>query len=739
MRPVRLYIQNFMCYEHGFIDFTEFNAALIVGKIENNDLYSNGVGKTTIFKAIEYVLFNQSDINLEKVIRDDEASCRIVMDFFIGSQEYRVGRTRTKKGSTDVILLSRNAQDGSIDEVYHNAAQEPYLDKKQYEKYWKDLSGSRASDTEKSLFKLIKMNHKAFRSTLHFMQNDMTGLPTASPEKRKALLKEALNLIIYSKLEKIAKDRASLLCKGIEKNKILVENMGNPSQELSELMSKLLEVETILSTKNIELGILTDQETIDHDNLKRLADKHSKLEGNFSVLLSKKRSLTSEKSRIETNVKEYSSKKSNVIKTAQQMIDEVASLKIEQDKLMLKDYSQIDLLTEEVSKKKELIAQHNLTIKLALEEYEVLKVPIPDAEFCERCRQPMTAKHRQEEKKRLAAEMIECQNTVKKTKANIVSINGEISKEVQLINELNIYKQQLEGINLKIATKNREIKDKNNLYDEYVALYKKFLDELETKNKEIEIVDVELQSSSMEEADILLKKIEQERDRLNLINQQILTKHKEITHYTNNQAVLQHSIDQKNIVKSKKDTLEKEIFDLETKVFMYPKVLHAFSSTGIPNLIIQNVLDDLQVESNNLLSQLKPGLQLSFLIEKTKGDGDQADTLDINYLLNGKPRYYEQLSGAQQLAVVFSLKLGLSFLLQKMLGVDIQMLLLDEIDQSLDKAGVDAFADIVKFFQKDYKILVITHNDRLKDKFSHAILVEQDLNMVSRAKVVSSW
>ena len=59
--------------------------------------------------------------------------------------------------------------------------------------------------------------------------------------------------------------------------------------------------------------------------------------------------------------------------------------------------------------------------------------------------------------------------------------------------------------------------------------------------------------------------------------------------------------------------------------------------------------------------------------------------------------------------------------------------------RSLDKASVDFFADIVKFFQKDYTILVITHNDRLKDKFSHAILVEQDINMVSRARLVSSW
>ncbi len=147
----------------------------------------------------------------------------------------------------------------------------------------------------------------------------------------------------------------------------------------------------------------------------------------------------------------------------------------------------------------------------------------------------------------------------------------------------------------------------------------------------------------------------------------------------------------------------------------------------------------MQDESNKLLAQLKPGIQLSFSVEKTKGDGTEADTLDINYSVNGKKRYYEQLSGAMKLAVTFSLKLGLSFLLQKMAGVDIKFLLLDEIDQSLDKASVDSFADIVKFFQKDFTMLVITHNDRLKDKFSHAILVEQDINMISRARVVSTW
>jgi DNA repair exonuclease SbcCD ATPase subunit len=275
-------------------------------------------------------------------------------------------------------------------------------------------------------------------------------------------------------------------------------------------------------------------------------------------------------------------------------------------------------------------------------------------------------------------------------------------------------------------------------YDE-VANYMYDLDDLAEKIIEIESVKEELKNSSIEEANNIQKQIEQAKKQLEIINMDISQRNKEISHINSTKAVIQYNINQstKNALKQKdlKDNLVKQ----ENALKIYQHVIQAFSAVGIPNLIIQNVLDDLQIEANNLLSQLKPGLQLSFVIEKTKGDGTQDDTLEINYLMNGKPRDYEQLSGAMKLSVIFSLKLGLSFLLQKMIGTDIKFLLLDEIDQPLDKASVDAFADIVKFFQKDFKILVITHNDRLKDKFSHAILVDQDINMVSKAQVVSSW
>lgn len=740
MRPLRLYIKDFLCYENGYIDFTEFSSALVVGKKENNDMYSNGVGKTTIFKAMEYVLFNHSDCPLEKIIRDDTNSCQIVLDFVIGNQEYRLARSRTKKGSTDLTLFQRNGQDGPIGEVLHTANEEPLLSKKETEKFWKDISGSRAGDTEKNLAKLIKLNHKAFSSTALFPQNDMSGLPTATPEKRKGILKDSLDLLIYAKLEKIAKDRSAAISKEIDKNKLLVENLGDPATEVKVLSDQLFENEKLLKDKSSELVVVIAEQTNQTDKVAELTTLHSSLESKFAALLIQEKTLTGEKSRLETSVKEYTSKKGNVAKAAKDLIEEIKNLKEQQAKLIAVDYSEIDIANEKVASLKEEVLQYNVAIKNSMEAYEDLKIPLPSGSKCKNCRKPMTDKDRDNHKDHIAQEMVAHQTTIKESKEAADIANKKIFQYNLSINALNLSKQQLEGINTKITAATKEYNDKKEMHKEYAALLEKFQSDLKTKTEELEVIKEELKNSSLEEAQAVKAQIDVEKQKLATIVVKINGLNKEISHYNSSKAVIQHTIDQKTKDILKKNELAKSIQEAEDKLSTYPLVIQGFSSTGIPNLIIQNILDDLQIEANNLLTQLKPGLQLSFFIEKTvEKTGDQADTLGINYHINGKERYYKQLSGAMQLAVAFSLKLGLSFLLQKTIGTDIRFLLLDEIDQSLDKASVDAFADIVKFFQKDFTILIITHNDRLKDKFSHAILVEQDINMVSRARVVSSW
>jgi DNA repair exonuclease SbcCD ATPase subunit len=730
-----------MCYDDAFIDFNQFSSALIVGKSEINSDESNGVGKTTIFRAIEYVLFNHADVKVENIIRDETDKCSITLDFIVDNQEYRVTRTRTRKGTTDLTMFKRTAVDGTETEALHSIKGDRYTPiNDEEQKYWKDISGRRAADTEKELAKLIKVNLKSFRIFVHFMQHDFNGLATATPEKRKLILKDALNLVIYSKLEKIAKEKSSALSKEFDRFDTLVSSLGDPDVLLSELSQKLVDTEQKLADCSVRAADLNATLSQYNEKINQLMNEHSNLESKFSTLLVKEQALNNEKTRIETSIKEYTTKKSNVIRAAQEILAELKELESTQVKLAELDFNQIDILSEQIVANKEKVAQLNLTIQNDMARISKLSVPMPAGSECEECRQTISIEHRKDCQKKFDMEMREKQANIQNCRKEIAALNSQSVVHQQNINKLTLSKQHLESLNTKIASKKKDMADKRAFHDEYKELLEKFNKELEDKIKELEEVDKELQKSSINEAKIIEKQIQAEKQNIASVNTQILALNKETTHFSNTKAIIQDNLNQKTEEKRKKIEFIRILKELENKLDMYPDVIQAFSSTGIPNLIIQNVLDDLQIESNNLLNQLKPGLQLSFAIEKTvEKTGDQADTLDINYTVNGKKRYYENISGAMQLVVNFSLKMGLSFLLQKLMGVDVRFLLLDEIDQSLDKARVDFFADLVKFFQKDYTILVITHNDRLKDKFSHAILVEQDINLVSRARVVSSW
>lgn len=735
MKPIRLYIKDFMCYDRAYIDFTQFSSALVVAKVENNDEESNGAGKTTIFKSIEYVLFNQSNFNLERIIRDDAPFCKIVFDFSMGDKEYRLARTRTHKGSTDLSLYERSVEPGEIDQVLHTDNYDTLFN----EKYWKDISSRRAADTEKDLAKLLKINFKSFRVFVHFMQHNFDSLATATPEKRKAILKDALNLIIYAKLEKIAKDKSTVISRELDRCRTLVEGLGDPETDLIVLQQQITIAEKDLSLQTISLGELQEKLNQFNNKTNQLITEYNGLAEKFSSLLAKEQSLLQSKNKSENSCKEYQTKKYNIIQEARDLVLEIKQLEDTQTKLLTIDFSQIDIVTEKIEEKRVLVTENNINIQNRLIEYEDLKIPMPIDSVCKHCRQPMTEQHRKDCLTKDQIRMAELQKNVKESRAIINKLDIEILAHQQAIGNMILSKQHLEGVMTKIVTKKKELTDKRGIHNEYAILLEKFTNEFKDKEQESVQVQEELKNSSIDEAKKLQKQIQIEKQNITNLTVKIAASNKEITHLTNSKAITEHSISQKNQDKQKKTDLSKIIIELENKLGVYPLVIQAFSSIGIPNLIIHNILDDLQIEINKLLAQFRPGLQMSFFIEKTKGDGTEADTLDIQYQVHGKDRYYEQLSGAMQLIMMFSLKLGLSFFLQKMLEIDIKFLLLDELDQSLDKARVDTFADIVKFLQKDFSILVITHNDRLKDKFSHAVLVEQDINMVSRAKVVSSW
>lgn len=732
MKPLYLYIENFTCLKKVELDLSNITSALILGRQDNNELESNGIGKTSIFRAIEYVLFAQTrhpvlgkDIMLERLIQDEAAKLLVVFDFEIDNSIYRISRARTRKGATDLCFLKRNTVPGNPHTPTTNKS------------LWQDLTCRRTADTDADIAKLIRIGYKSFINTNHSMQLDVGGIATATPEKRRAILKDVFDLASYASLEKLAKKRADDINDLIKQNKILLTSLGNPTQDITDLQSKLTAINAEFNEQSLFIEQLKEGQYTRNEAYLAYSRKLNELETKASMVVQRHSSLTTEISKLQASIASYTQKKKAIIIEANKVNNDLNSLKASKENFNGIDFTNIPKLNQALDGIKDQIKNRNIELGIAKNALADLNIPMPEDGTCKHCRSILTPEHR-----RTCMEEIDNQKQLKEAlikgiTSHTKTLQVQQNEIVKQITQLETQQKLLTEITTKITIKDQERSDKKKTFEEYKSIIEKFETDLQSKQAELLQVQQEVENASASEIASLKQQAAEQKQVVNQLQANIDITAKKISDLQSKQAVLQHSIAEKTKDTQRKTELTTTITTLEEQYSNYPYVIQAFAS--IPDMIIENVLEGLQEETNKLLAQIRPELQLTFATEKTRTDGDQEDTLEINYLLNNKPKDYSQLSGAQQLCVMFAFKLGLSFLLKRMNGSQIKFLMLDEVDMPFSHAAVDAYADIIRFFQKDFTVFVITHNDRLKAKFNNAILVEQDKNGVSRAKVVSSW
>ena len=110
MLPRRLYIEDFLIHRESDIDFTLFSSALIVAVDKNNPNESNGVGKTSILRAIDYALFGMipKGATLEKIVRDGCDKCKVIFEFESTGDYYKIERSRSNKSNKSELKLFKD-------------------------------------------------------------------------------------------------------------------------------------------------------------------------------------------------------------------------------------------------------------------------------------------------------------------------------------------------------------------------------------------------------------------------------------------------------------------------------------------------------------------------------------------------------------------------------------------------------------------------------------------------------
>ncbi len=177
------------------------------------------------------------------------------------------------------------------------------------------------------------------------------------------------------------------------------------------------------------------------------------------------------------------------------------------------------------------------------------------------------------------------------------------------------------------------------------------------------------------------------------------------------------------------DVRRAEASVLQHQRTIYKHLRAAFGRQGIPSLIIEQTLPELEERANEILDRLTDGkMHVKLETLKDKKTGGTKETLDIIITDElGVARPYETFSGGEAFRVNFALRIALSQILAERSGVQVRALFIDEGFGTQDAQGVQSMVEAIQAVQGDFdKILVITHLEELKEAFPVRIEVEKD-------------
>jgi exonuclease SbcC len=235
--------------------------------------------------------------------------------------------------------------------------------------------------------------------------------------------------------------------------------------------------------------------------------------------------------------------------------------------------------------------------------------------------------------------------------------------------------------------------------------------------------------------DTIVKQLEQCPDATNdiqIVEQQILERRRQLDEQLSQQGRLQQRLTQLEALQTQYSEEQKNYQDMQRQYRVHQELALAFGKNGIQALMIENILPQLEAETNNILARLT-GNQLHVQIvtqragrRTSKKTAKLIDTLDILIADASGTRPYETYSGGEAFRINFSIRLALARLLAQRAGTSLQMLIVDEGFGTQDSEGCDRLIAAINAIASDFScILTVTHMPQFKEAFQTRIEVRK--------------
>ncbi|MEW6241027.1 MAG: SMC family ATPase [Chloroflexota bacterium] len=677
MIPLKLRVSGFLSYrEPSELDFNGFDLACISGQ--------NGAGKSSLLDAMTWALFGEArGKDKDAVVNLQSKAAEVALTFAYEGNTYRVQRTAPRGKSTMLEFQIRDGED------------------------WRPLTERSTRETQNRIEQTLRLDYDTFVNASFFLQGKADEFTQKKASERKAVLGSIIGLEIWETY----KERTAERRREIEKEITGIErSIADIDAELEEEEPRKREVKAL------------------EDELKRLSaarrTQEAALESIRKAAAELNQELAAEKARLEQErrgLKEQLSvigEQSSVISELTAKI-ESARKSLAEAEAALEKRSEIEEARNAAREELATLRAENDLRKLEMDELKARIDQLESAEgaTCPLCGQELTEKHRQSTLKQLKAEGKENGDRFRANKTRMDELSKQIADlEAQAARLANAERERLTLSN-SITQWTERIETAKNIAQQWEAVGAARLREVEAiLASEKFAVEVKKPAVSLEEAERALLELQEQE---NAKNQEVGAARQRV-------AVL-------DSLRTRKADLASQREELARAVARHKTLERAFGKDGVPALLIEQALPQIESRANDLLDRLSDGqMSIRFVTQaeyKDKKREDLKETLDIQISDGAGTRDYEMYSGGEAFRVNFAIRLALSEVLAQRKGARLQTLVIDEGFGSQDAQGRQRLIEAINTVRGDFaKILVITHLDELKDAFPTRIEVEKTGN-----------
>mgnify|MGYP001370441199 CR=1 FL=1 len=702
---------NFCCFKDPMeLTFENNKVVVVTGP--------NGSGKSTMFDAIPYALYGVGSKGLrgDDVVNDEvEKNCHVWLLFDIDEDEYRVDRYAKHSKHGNSVLLTKNGQ----------------IIKKGHTEVLPEIER-------------ILVPQKLFMNTLLFSQKVKTFFTDLTDAEQKDIFRKVLQLddfvLWYNETNEILKKNGDkvtdLQNKYIVQTKVLDQTSESISKLILEKDKFYKDKEDQLTTFNtkiqtIEKAIRITKTKIDSEqSLQDLENRERKTSEEILSCKHEIETLTNSLNSITDGIKSQKKLLESEYRKESQVAMSECSQQRDSETIKVTDElgNVITMLEEEIAALDKSITSQEGSIKVLESKKESLEKDLSklgdlDSKkaICPTCKKPINLEVVEELKKHKS----ETENEIKSILKKIEATKGQTKPlTTQLERSRKIVREKREALQ----------SNKGRIVEEYgfrskyitVELNKKLSDLSEAESKKINEVKKrnEEQTSDLHKKSIELtnlqkqlkdaiQRVKEYSDELKRLEQNLEIGKKLVEGKTAeefNDSMLED-------FKKKKEEIDKEILSLkeaglvlqdEIEIINFWK--NAFSSSGIPSMLIDDAVPFMNLTISNYLEKIGGRYVVSFDTQAETKAGEFRDKIAVRTLdTKTKANSRKKLSGGQTRVVDIATILTLCDLQNSIQNIKFNIMLFDEIFDSLDDENVGYISNLLRSLLEDKSIYIISH------------------------------